>query len=83
MQHGLRHGDFQRYHGYCSRRLRRLRETLKLPQGDRRHFKKKDITTAELDSEKGDSRYLEIPLTVTERLVIADLCAVSCHMKTK
>ncbi len=66
-QHGLRHGDFQRYHGYCSRRLRRLRETLKIPQGDRRHFKRKEITVTEIDSEKADSRHLEIPLTVTER----------------
>ena len=68
-QHGLRHGDYQRYHGYCTRRLRRLRETLRMPQGDRRHFKKKDVTLAEIDSEKGDARFLEIPLTLTERLV--------------
>lgn len=31
-QHGLRHGDYQRYRGYCSRRLRRLRKVLKIPQ---------------------------------------------------
>ncbi|KAJ8964865.1 hypothetical protein NQ317_006450 [Molorchus minor] len=23
-QHGLRHGDYQRYRGYCSRRISRL-----------------------------------------------------------
>lgn len=43
-QHGLRHGDYQRYRGYCSRRISRLRKVLKLPQGDRRHFKKRDVT---------------------------------------
>jgi len=67
LQHGLRHGDYQRYHGYCSRRLRRLREVLKIPQGDRRHFKRRDITTTEIDSDKADSRHLEIPMTMAER----------------
>ena len=31
-KHGLRHGDYQRYRGYCSRRLARLRKVLKLIQ---------------------------------------------------
>lgn len=31
-QHGLRHADYQRYRGYCTRRVRRLRKVLKLPQ---------------------------------------------------
>lgn len=31
-QHGLRHADYQRYRGYCSRRIRRLRKVLKIPQ---------------------------------------------------
>ena len=31
-KHGLRHGDYQRYRGYCSRRLARLRKVLKLVQ---------------------------------------------------
>jgi signal recognition particle subunit SRP68 len=66
-QHGLRHSDYQRYRGYCSRRLRRLRETLKMPQGDKRHYKKKDVALSDLESPKGDSRYLEIPLTMAER----------------
>ncbi|KAF6206613.1 hypothetical protein GE061_017849 [Apolygus lucorum] len=30
-QHGLRHSDYQRYRGYCTRRIRRLRRTLHLP----------------------------------------------------
>uniref|UniRef100_A0A5S6QE69 Signal recognition particle subunit SRP68 n=1 Tax=Trichuris muris TaxID=70415 RepID=A0A5S6QE69_TRIMR len=32
-QHGLRHGDYQRYRQYCSRKLRRVRKSLKLTSG--------------------------------------------------
>ncbi|VDK50993.1 unnamed protein product [Anisakis simplex] len=28
-KHGLRHGDYQRYRGYCARRVRRIRKSLK------------------------------------------------------
>ena len=42
-QHGLRHGDYQRYRGYCSRRLARLRKALNFVQGDRRKFVKKEM----------------------------------------
>ncbi|KAH0540819.1 signal recognition particle subunit SRP68 [Cotesia glomerata] len=62
-QHGLRHGDYQRYRGYCSRRLRRLRKVLKVPQGDRRHFKRKDVTVAIVT----DDKFLQVPLTMAER----------------
>ncbi|XP_017797746.1 PREDICTED: signal recognition particle subunit SRP68 [Habropoda laboriosa] len=62
-QHGLRHGDYQRYRGYCSRRLRRLRKVLKVPQGDRRHFKKRDITSAVVT----DDKFLQVPLVMAER----------------
>lgn len=62
-QHGLRHGDYQRYRGYCSRRLRRLRRVLKVPQGDRRHFKRKDVTFVMVN----DDKFLQIPLTLAER----------------
>lgn len=62
-QHGLRHSDFQRYRGYCTRRIRRLRKTLHLPQGDKRHFKRRDVTEAHLK----DERFLYIPLMLTER----------------
>lgn len=62
-QHGLRHGDYQRYRGYCSRRLRRLRKVLKVPQGDRRHFKKKDITAQMIS----DDKFLQVPLMMAER----------------
>ncbi|XP_044760413.1 signal recognition particle subunit SRP68 [Coccinella septempunctata] len=66
-QHGLRHGDYQRYRGYCSRRIRRLRKVLKLPQGDRRHFKKRDVSDTHLINPKADERYLHIYLVLTER----------------
>ena len=62
-QHGLRHGDYQRYRGYCSRRLRRLRKVLKVPQGDRRHFKRRDITAAMISEDK----FLQVPLMMAER----------------
>ncbi|KAL0123223.1 hypothetical protein PUN28_007673 [Cardiocondyla obscurior] len=62
-QHGLRHGDYQRYRGYCSRRLGRLRKVLKVPQGDRRHFKRKDITAAMVSEDK----FLQVPLMMAER----------------
>ncbi|KYN07965.1 Signal recognition particle 68 kDa protein [Cyphomyrmex costatus] len=62
-QHGLRHGDYQRYRGYCSRRLRRLRKVLKVPQGDRRHFKRRDVTAAMISEDK----FLQVPLMMAER----------------
>ncbi|XP_046606206.1 signal recognition particle subunit SRP68 isoform X2 [Neodiprion virginianus] len=62
-QHGLRHGDYQRYRGYCSRRLRRLRKVLKVPQGDRRHFKRRDVMPAMVS----DDKFLQVPLTMAER----------------
>ncbi|XP_073997012.1 signal recognition particle 68 [Rhodnius prolixus] len=62
-QHGLRHSDYQRYRGYCTRRIRRLRKTLHLPQGDKRHFKRRDVTEIHLK----DERYLYIPLMLSER----------------
>lgn len=62
-QHGLRHGDYQRYRGYCSRRLRRLRRVLKLPQGDKRHFKRRDVTSTIVK----DDKFLQIPLMMAER----------------
>lgn len=62
-QHGLRHGDYQRYRGYCSRRIRRLRKVLHVTQGDKRHFKKKEITEAMIKDEK----FLYVPLMMAER----------------
>ena len=31
-KHGLRHADYQRYRGYCSRRIRRIRKAVGLVQ---------------------------------------------------
>ncbi|XP_055715143.1 signal recognition particle subunit SRP68-like [Phlebotomus papatasi] len=66
-QHGLRHGDYQRYRGYCTRRVRRLRKVLKLPQYDKRHYKKKDVSVGHLQGSRSDVRYLHIPLMMAER----------------
>ncbi|XP_007574086.1 signal recognition particle subunit SRP68 [Poecilia formosa] len=62
-QHGLRHGDYQRYRGYCSRRLRRLRKTLGFKMGNRHKFVGKKITVEILS----DSRYLLLVLMEAER----------------
>uniref|UniRef100_A0A674N5V7 Signal recognition particle subunit SRP68 n=1 Tax=Takifugu rubripes TaxID=31033 RepID=A0A674N5V7_TAKRU len=62
-QHGLRHGDYQRYRGYCSRRLRRLRKTLGFKMGNRHKFIGKKITAEMLS----DSRYLLMVLMEAER----------------
>ena len=67
-QHGLRHGDYQRYRGYCSRRVKRLRKTLEIPQGDRRHYRKKDVNIGHLENpKKCDERFIHIPLMLAER----------------
>lgn len=62
--------------GYCTRRISRLRKALKLPQGDKRHYKKRDVTVAHLDGASGkaaiagpsgDERFLYLPLMLAER----------------
>lgn len=40
---------------------------LKIPQGDRRHFKKRDVTETHVMNPKADERYLQLPLMLTER----------------
>ncbi|XP_075701427.1 signal recognition particle subunit SRP68 [Rhinoderma darwinii] len=62
-QHGMRHGDFQRYRGYCSRRLRRLRKTLNFKMGNRHKFTGKKVTVEMLS----DNRYLLLILMDAER----------------
>ncbi|XP_062402350.1 signal recognition particle subunit SRP68 [Sardina pilchardus] len=62
-QHGLRHGDYQRYRGYCSRRMRRLRKTLGFRLGNRHKFTGKKVTVEMLS----DSRYLLVVLMEAER----------------
>ena len=43
-QHGLRHGDYQRYHGYCTRRLKRIRSFLKFRMGTSRKVTPKVVS---------------------------------------
>ncbi|CAG5121772.1 unnamed protein product [Candidula unifasciata] len=63
LQHGLRHGDYQRYRGYCSRRIKRIRKSLHFPQGTRNRVTPKRITPEMLT----DARYLQLPLFCAER----------------
>ncbi|UYV73507.1 SRP68 [Cordylochernes scorpioides] len=63
LQHGLRHGDYQRYRSYCARRLRRLRKSLHFVHGSKHKFQAKKVTTENLK----DVRYLHIPLFMAER----------------
>ncbi|XP_069123968.1 signal recognition particle subunit SRP68-like [Argopecten irradians] len=62
-QHGLRHGDFQRYRGYCSRRIRRIRKSLHFPQGSKHRVQPKKIQVENLT----DVRFLHLPLFCAER----------------
>uniref|UniRef100_A0A8B9KRB5 Signal recognition particle subunit SRP68 n=1 Tax=Astyanax mexicanus TaxID=7994 RepID=A0A8B9KRB5_ASTMX len=62
-QHGLRHGDYQRYRGYCSRRLRRLRKTLGFRMGNRHKFTGKKVTVEMVS----DNRYLLLVVMEAER----------------
>jgi len=62
-KHGLRHADYQRYRGYCSRRIRRLRKAMGMIQVDKRKFNKKDVTESLLS----DVKHLHIPLITAER----------------
>lgn len=66
-QHGLRHGDFQRYRGYCTRRVKRLRKALNIPQGDKRHFKKREVNVTHLESKNSNEKFIHIPLMLAER----------------
>ncbi|XP_074647585.1 signal recognition particle subunit SRP68-like [Tubulanus polymorphus] len=63
LQHGLRHGDYQRYRSYCARRIRRIRKSLHFPQGNKYKVQHKKITEDMLK----DSRYLCLPLMESER----------------
>lgn len=74
-QHGLKHGDFHRYRGYCARRLRRIRKSLGYSQSSgarhRSTFVKKKVTSDlvanAVKSKKDPIRYLYIPLMDAER----------------
>jgi signal recognition particle subunit SRP68 len=62
-QHGLRHGDHDRYRSYCSRRLHRLRKTLNFKCGNTRRFQRREVTVDDLN----DGKFLLIPLFQAER----------------
>ena len=73
-KHGLRHGDYQRYRGYCSRRLARIRKVVKLVQGEKKRFVKKEVTPEILEAAvnsnsevAAEAKHLQIPLMSTER----------------
>jgi signal recognition particle subunit SRP68 len=61
LQNGLRHGDYQRYRFYCSKRVRRIRRGIKFLHGKR--FHKKSIELKDVN----DVRYLEMALVLAER----------------
>jgi len=63
-KHGLRHGDYQRYRGYCARRIARIRKAIKMVQGEKKKFNKKDVDNAAVEK---DTRALQIPLMTVER----------------
>ncbi|KAH6942089.1 hypothetical protein HPB50_000664 [Hyalomma asiaticum] len=64
-KHGLRHGDYQRYRGYCSRRLRRLRKSLHFLQGNKHRYQGREVTEELLVG--GDARYLLMIVVQCER----------------
>ncbi|XP_074602027.1 signal recognition particle 68 [Brevipalpus obovatus] len=76
-QHGLKHGDYHRYRGYCSRRLERIRKSLGFTQSSgsrhRSTYVKKKVTSDMImgvgapKAKKDHIRYLYIPLMETER----------------
>lgn len=62
-QHGLRHGDYQRYHGYCNRRIKRLRKVLGFRMGEKKRVTPKIIS----ESIVTDPRYLLLIIMPIER----------------
>ncbi|KAJ7549597.1 hypothetical protein O6H91_07G059500 [Diphasiastrum complanatum] len=61
-QHGLKHGDYKRYRGYCTARLRRLYKSLKFTHG-RGKYVPKPILEATVTS----VRFLHVVLYSAER----------------
>ena len=55
-QNGLRHNDYGRYHHYCTRKLHRMRKSLKFTQG-RKQFVAKKVTAEEA---KGNSKFIQL-----------------------
>jgi len=61
-QNGLRHGDYMRYRQYCTRRIARLRKSLKMQCG-KKSFRKNVVEAQDVTNE----RFLLIPLMDAER----------------
>jgi signal recognition particle subunit SRP68 len=70
-QHGLKHGDYNRYRTYCSQRLQRLRRSLKQNTGRSKTMYLKrvlnQVVVESLGVKKEPERYLMIPLFSAER----------------
>ena len=70
-QHGLKHGDYNRYRTYCSKRLQRLRQSLKQNTGrSKTMYLKRVVNQIVVDAlgvKKEPIRYLLIPLMSAER----------------
>lgn len=47
--------------------MKRLRKALNLPQGDKRHFKKREVTLVHLEGKNTNEKYIHIPLMLAER----------------
>lgn len=62
-EHGLRHGDYERYRVYCSNRMRRLRKSIGFVHGARSKFAKRVLRPADCV----DPRHLLLPLMNAER----------------
>jgi len=63
---GLKHGDYRRYHLYCTKKLHRLRKALKWTQG-RGRFVKRKVEEEVVSKGGGDARYLLLVLLQAER----------------
>lgn len=75
-QHGLKHGDYHRYRGYCSRRIRRIRKSLHFVQSTgsknksvyvQKKVNPQLIGEAPKNKKEIKIRYLYIPLMNSER----------------
>ncbi|VDD75767.1 unnamed protein product [Mesocestoides corti] len=62
-QHGLRHGDYQRYQQYVTRKIRRMRKSLRLQQGTRSRVAPKKLTPDMVT----DARHLVLAVFEIER----------------
>lgn len=61
-EHGLRHGDYERYRAYCARRVQKVRKAVGFTHGGKK-FVKRDLAPAACK----DVLFLSIPLLNAER----------------